>query len=384
VKEFKCKPINRLFTTGTINVNDIQCVTKFDEKRGRSVCTGLVFGEDGPTVAPSERFWTSLAARFGFSQSIFSLFEHEEVFQRISDRHTGGVRFTLETAPTEKGEERTTALAVCKPDAVATDPNEILSLARENGGERISYGDGLFNSWHKPVSGGGFELVGPDLFGNRFVASVPFDGYGKASAYLAFIRQICTNGAVMMTKMFRTEIKAGNELLFALKKCYEGFDNDEGFAAARQRLLAAQVTPASAYECNELYLRLIKAFNQRLFTNGGMLHEGDDERNLPVFSRYHELTGELSGRLGLADVSAASRRTLSAMPSAASVYDMFNFATELSTHHMAPSGSALINQWIGNLFAGEDGFDLEGAETMTPSTAKDFYLVRPSSLIESN
>ncbi len=54
-------------------------------------------------------------------------------------------------------------------------------------------------------------------------------------------------------------------------------------------------------------------------------------------------------------LSVKRQRTL---PTACRVYDLLNFASELATHHSAPTGNRLVQAYIGDLISSE--YDLEG------------------------
>jgi hypothetical protein len=63
-------------------VNALTVQTEPDKRTGKPVVTSVLV-KDEP-LKPSERFWRSLYARYGFNDSIFRYFRHHEVFERIA------------------------------------------------------------------------------------------------------------------------------------------------------------------------------------------------------------------------------------------------------------------------------------------------------------
>ena len=62
---------------------------------GKNKVSGIEY--KGEILKPTTRFWTSLCAKFGFNATIFKYFSHAEVFERISQKNSGGeVRITVE------------------------------------------------------------------------------------------------------------------------------------------------------------------------------------------------------------------------------------------------------------------------------------------------
>src|SRR5205085_2266357 len=88
-----------------------------------------------------------------------------------------------------------------------------------------------------------------DAFQNKFVIDTPIDGYGRPVVYLSLLRQVCSNGAVAHTPVFRSELALGRgeaRVEYALVRALDGFNNEEGFGALRQRYEAAASRRSSA------------------------------------------------------------------------------------------------------------------------------------------
>lgn len=99
-----------------------------------------------------------------------------------------------------------------------------------------------------------------DGFQHRFVLDTPVDGFGRPSVYLSLLRLVCSNGAVGYSSAFRSELSVGKGdegVAFALVRVLEDFNNEDGFAAMRQRFESAARSWASVNEVHKLYKTLI-------------------------------------------------------------------------------------------------------------------------------
>lgn len=266
---------------------------------------------NGRELKPSQRFHTSLMAKFGFSKSIYNLFDHDEVFDRISDRFPNDrVVLTVETPPEghkHHGQER--LLAVSSPTAIRVNHDELLGLLSKydintedadygltNGRIRprlitedtparhneiilpgidhsgptgawenvqvavpsLSYEDGVIRSIHTPNNNREINILG-DAFSNRFVMDCPIDGYGKPSLYLMLLRLICTNGAIAFSPTFRAELSLGKKednFEYAMVRAFEGYNNEEGFNCLAEKFESAGRSWASISEVDKVYKAL--------------------------------------------------------------------------------------------------------------------------------
>ena len=300
---------------------------------------------DGEAVKPSHRFWISLGARYGFSPSIFKWFDHEEVFERISNRASSDrLRVTIETDP----DGRKTLLGATNPGKPLVGCNRLLDLLDESDTDDIDYHDGIVTSTHKlrrPVN----FVVGDDEHQQRFTMSTPIDGYGQPNIYLSLLRTICSNGMVAMAKAFRTSLTIGkgqDDVMFSIDRALGSFNNEEGFHALRQRIEAAGKSWGSLYESYTLAQILQKAMFDHAI-------DGED-----VGRSYTEKTGDLSSIYGLAQMTELSKKRMKTLPCKATVYDLINFATECATHHCNSQGHARKFQvWCGDVISQE--YDLE-------------------------
>jgi hypothetical protein len=213
------------------------------------------------------------------------------------------------------------------------------------------------------------------------------DGYGTPNVYLSLLRQICSNGVVAMSKAFRSSVSLGKKddnIAFALTRVLDQFSNEEGYAALRQRIESAGNSWASVAESNSLYKILVRLHNAKADDGGRMIGTdgasleaspyvrgllakgvestpmGEDESLLgsPIIGAYHAMTGDTSRLYGLANLNALSDKRQRNLPVRCTVYDLLNFATEVSTHHTVTDASRKIQGWVGTLISGE--YDMEG------------------------
>jgi len=300
----------------------------------------------GERLEVTERFLKSLAARFHVSAAFFKYFKPDEVFARVQEVHPRTrVRLMI---------DRKRALAMSNPGKPFVQPEDLCRLLRDQGDRvaSVEYHSGIVTSTHTMDEAE--WTVGQDAFKQTFTLETPIDGLGLPSVYLSLIRQICTNGMVGYAPAFRTSITIGKDdqdsPLLPLGRAMDCFNNDEGFDALRQRLDAALLSEASVYEVR----MLAKAIHSDLAGR-----RGDQLRYDDVFKAMGELTGDVALKYEVASEEAISRKTQSRLAMNCTVYDLLNFATEVTSHHgdLLASGTTKTIAWVGQTLANE--FDLE-------------------------
>ncbi len=346
------------FEYGTSRIKDFQVRASGMDKTGE-VKVHEVLLHDRPLKA-SKRFWNSLHLRFGFTQNIFRYFSHAEVFERISTVAANDeVRWCVATDKKDRG----TLLAVSGPSTGIIQHDDLMALLCRYGAEDISYSNGTIHSLHAPRAASTFAIAG-DEFQNKFVLDTPIDGFGRPAVYLSLLRLLCSNGAVGYSPTFRSELNVGRGATgteFAVSRVLDGFNNEEGFAALRQRFESATRSWASVHEVNTLY----RCLTRMLHAGGSHADKprvmgGDGAAALPrstTLRSFHQMTGDLSHIYGLANFDALSAKRQATLPAACKVYDMLNFASEVATHHATPEGQRTMHAYIGGLVGAE--FDLE-------------------------
>jgi hypothetical protein len=371
--------MSKRFEYGTACIKDIvvpECTetekeTEKTAKKKRSAVEVLL---DGEPLQTTKRFWNSLHHRFGFTSNIFRYFSPAEVFARISEvAPNDEVRWCVE----RDGEEGK-LLAVTNPGAALIKHDDLMELLDQYDASEIKYTEGMVSSCHAPRLSGTFKVAG-DGFQNRFIIDTPIDGYGRPSVYVSLLRLVCSNGAVGYTPAFRSELSVGrgeDGVAFALTRVLDGFNNEDGFIAMRQRFESAAKSWASVNEVNKLYKLLARLHHRGeikgrapIATTGS---DGASEcADAPLFHAFHKMTGDLTRIYGMANLDALSVKRQRTLPTACRVYDLLNFASEVATHHATEAGDRIVQAYIGDLISSE--FDLEGTVDQF-SDWRDFFI----------
>lgn len=380
------------FTYSHLPISDLGVEMSVNAKTGRKTVDKIMV--QGEAMESSERFWTSLYARYGFNSAFTTYFTHEEIFERISKvQSRDQMRVCIERDDNNKG----TVLGVSNPNKPIVVYNELMETLTRYKGQDVTYHNGVVESIHTPRNGSGSFQVSGDNFSNRFMLATPIDGYGTPNIYLSLLREVCQNGMVGMTKAFRSQLalgKANDDVTPSLTRALDGFGNDEGFAAIRQRLESSTTSWASVYETTNLYKLLVKCHTSKSVTDRGGVTpaaaanirgylnspidgsvEGDSGIGSQLLVAFHRMTGDVSRIYGLSNLDALSVKRQRTLPVKCTTYDLINFATEVATHYANPSGSRALNAWLGTIITEE--FDLENTKTSgSYESFADFHLDR--------
>lgn len=341
---------NARFNYGLTRLRDIRVRTTWDEERTCEKPTDVVVNDR--SFKPTGRFWHSLFHRYGLSGNIFRYFRYAEVLDRVVDVNPQDqLRYCVEGSETDAdGDGR--LLAVSNPARPVVTHDQVRSLIDRNDGERVTYHDGVVTSHHTPPSGRHEVCIGPDAFHHRFVAEMPIDGFGQPRVFLSLLRQVCTNGMIGYSRAFRSDIRIGEDAMYTLDRALAQFDSDEGFAAMRQRVDAAQLSWASVHEAQ----RLRKTLDRMVQRNAlGASGAGGD---------LTSVTGDLHAMYGVANLDSISAKRQRLLPTRCRVYDLLNFASEIATHRSGPEARAHLNAYVGTIVSEE--YDLEGTAEQVP------------------
>ena len=369
---------------GVARVGDLRVELAEPEEgdRGRGPKVSRVFVNDEP-LRPSSRFWTSFFMRFGIGKSVFNYFDHAEVFGRLAERSASDrLRFAVERNADHGGTG--TLLAVTNPTKAVVKHDDLRELLDRYDGDRVTYHNGVVESHHSPRVGHRFHVAG-DAFANRFVVRTPVDGFGQPNIYLSLLREVCANGMIGEAPAFRSALALGkgdDEVTYTLSRALDGFNNDEGYAALRQRFESAAESWASVHEAMGLYSLLAKLtgasprplgppanWGSDGASAGGTFEPGDAGTTL--LKRFHATTGDVTRLYGLANLDSLSAKRQKTLPVNCKVYDLVNFATEVATHYARPEQARRLHAWTGGLVSGE--YDLEGTADQY-GDFKDFFV----------
>ena len=352
----------------TVGELDVSCTE--DEKGKKHVQYVLI---DGDAYRPTDRFWISFFSKFGLSDNVFKYFDHNEVFERISDRApSDSLRFCVEK---KDGRDYQHLLAVTAPTKPLVRHEALVPTLEKYGGMNIDYHQGMVSSTHVPRIDNQFDIFG-EKYNNRFVMETPIDGFGKPNIYLSLLRQICLNGAIGYAKAFRSALTVGknDDCLLAVERALDGFDNDEGYAALRQRFESAAKSWASLYEARTLYDQFTRA---RTATGTYKTTMGPDGARIStmteVLQAFHETTGNVMDLYGVANPDVFSAKKQRTLPVKCRVYDLLTLASEVATHYTRSEASKIIQGWVGGTVSNE--YDLEGTCEEFPEF--DAFYVNP-------
>lgn len=354
------------FDYGTCRLKDLRLNT--DTVANKTVVKSIEL--NGENLKPTNRFWTSLQMRFGFTANIFKYFSHAEVFTRISEKSPDDtLRFCVDR--TGKADQ---LLAVTSTNSAVINYKELKDMLNRHGAEDHKYTNGVISSTHRLRHDVPVSIAGDD-FRSKYVIDTPIDGFGRPAVYLAMMRLICTNGAVAMTPVFRSELNCGKSTkgsTFALERAVEGFNNEEGFSALHQRFDSASKSYASVNEANQLYKIVAK---MQLTNNLSQVTESKAvdmlSDNTPVMHAFHKMTGDVSRIYGLTSADVLSQKKQRTLPVRCRVYDLINFASELATHRANAHANRELQTYIGDIVSAE--YDLEGTAN-SYANWNDFFI----------
>ena len=365
---------------------------------------------DGRPVKPTGRFWTSLCSNFssyGLSTKLFRMFSHREVFDRLTmvltqdgDLQKTHMRFALENVPGETTPHLLAVTNPLKPLIPYPKAQEVLAQYQAQG---VEYSGGIVRSTHEPRHMGNFS-IGPDSFAHQYVMETPIDGFGSPLIYLSLMRVVCSNGAIGYARAFRSEISIGrgnDDTIWSISRALDSFNNEEGYAALRQRFESATHSWASINEANKVYKTLTQMAQRGMFhdsqregsslvnslarqreavlgTSGQLALGGDGANtsdqspvNLKILRAFSALTGDLCAIYGLTQLDALSTKKMAKLPCRASMYDLLSFTTEVATHHCNAKNGRLLQAEVGNFVSAE--YDLEGTKD-TYSSFQDWFM----------
>jgi len=370
--------LNHKFQQHIINLDEVKVVksTDYSDRKSAGSRTNLratqLLLPSGETKLTSDRFWTSLASKAGFSTNIFDLFTHEEVFDRIKERKKLGENSTIRFVEHVTNNE---LLAVSAPDKACVHYNTALELIKRYNGEDVRYAEGMIYSIHD-LPNGAVRFIKDEEFLPKIYVEIPIDGYGNVNTYITLMRTKCSNGMVAMTKAFKSTVNLGSadsDYVSSIERMFSSFSNDEGYDALSQRLQIAMESTLSVEEFMKIY---------RVIAPSIAVETANAERTTGAFTtselirkKFQALAGDLHKMYGVVNLDALSSKQRSILQTKCTVFDAFNFLTELATHILTRArtedakNSKKIYALIGDMLAGS--YDLEGVPPEGKST-KDF------------
>lgn len=327
------------------NLAKMKITAPENKKRLESYVITSTFADGSEAeFSTSRRFWSSFNRKFAITDNIFTHFTPDEVFQRIASGPLGKetFRLTLEAGVDQKSE----ALGISALKKTVITPDMVQSVVKEYGGTGLRYGGGVYSATFAPQAGGSRLLkIGGDDFNQRFNIDFPIDGVGGPTATLALLRSICVNGLVGLSPLFQSDIIIdGENPMNNLSRAVQSYNNEEGWHQLAERLQSAQTSFPSVREVTKAEEVLVKM---------GV--------TVDVQKTFKDKFGSVERRYNLASANEISKKLQAQLPMNGTVYDLFNFMTEVTSHSTLASVAAKQNishGLIGDMLT--EAYDLEG------------------------
>lgn len=293
---------------------------------------------DNQDFKTSDRFITSLARKLKFSNTIFNYFSAEEVFSRVYERNAD-VSFKV-TFDRQDGE----ILGVVDENKKML-PAEIVCnvFSQDPRIQKIQYSKGIWEAEFQLE--GTFHVANDSEYARKIWVHYPVDGISMPCIYLSVLRKVCSNGAVALVPGFRTDIEINDESGTHLARLLRSYNNESGFLALENRIQSAQNTQASVNELLKISNLLSSQITDRSSVSS-------------LQTKLEEIAGDPCARYEITALNNISPKKRPLLPVDCSVNDLFNFCTELTSHHdNLISNTDAFHSALGGMMVQE--FDLE-------------------------
>ena len=307
---------------------------------------------DNSAYKLSDRFYKTLAGELGIPYGVFGFFTPLEVMERAAAKVPDlQLRVTVDT-------EGRQALGLTQNKGLPMPINYIENvLHNDKRLTDVEYGDGVLSAMLDLDDP--WDVPNDSTYGMRVRCRVPVDGVGMPDMSLATWRQVCSNGAVAETSLFRTKMEIKDNSGEHFRRLLASFSNPSGVEMLQERMCNAAETKASVGE-----VVLLEGLIRRSVANA--------RNQMLLRERLNDVADNPCVRYGVTDLANIGQKKRPLLPVGCSVADLLNFASELGTHHseLLKSDSTL-QSFSGTLLS--KGFDLEGLYPHTARTSS-FYL----------
>ena len=307
---------------------------------------------DNSAYKLSDRFYKTLAAELGIPYGVFGFFTPLEVMERAAAKVPDlQLRVTVDT-------EGRQALGLTQNKGLPMPINYIENvLHNDKRLTGVEYSDGVLSAMLDLDDP--WDVPNDSTYGMRVRCRVPVDGVGMPDMSLATWRQVCSNGAVAETSLFRTKMEIKDNSGEHFRRLLASFSNPSGVEMLQERMCNAAETKASVGE-----VVLLEGLIRRSVANA--------RNQMLLRERLNDVADNPCVRYGVTDLANIGQKKRPLLPVGCSVADLLNFASELGTHHseLLKSDSTL-QSFSGTLLS--KGFDLEGLYPHTARTSS-FYL----------
>ena len=307
---------------------------------------------DNSAYKLSDRFYKTLAGELGIPYGVFDFFTPLEVMERAAAKVPDlQLRVTVDT----EGQQ---ALGLTQNKGLPMPINYIENvLHNDKRLTGVEYSDGVLSAMLDLDDP--WDVPNDSTYGMRVRCRVPVDGVGMPDMSLATWRQVCSNGAVAETSLFRTKMEIKDNSGEHFRRLLASFSNPSGVEMLQERMCNAAETKASVGE-----VVLLEGLIRRSVANA--------RNQMLLRERLNDVADNPCVRYGVTDLANIGQKKRPLLPVGCSVADLLNFASELGTHHsdLLKSDSTL-QSFSGTLLS--KGFDLEGLYPHTARTSS-FYL----------
>lgn len=307
---------------------------------------------DNSAYKLSDRFYKTLAGELGIPYGVFGFFTPLEVMERAAAKVPDlQLRVTVDT-------EGRQALGLTQNKGLPMPINYIENvLHNDKRLTGVEYSDGVLSAMLDLDDP--WDVPNDSTYGMRVRCRVPVDGVGMPDMSLATWRQVCSNGAVAETSLFRTKMEIKDNSGEHFRRLLASFSNPSGVEMLQERMCNAAETKASVGE-----VVLLEGLLRRSVANA--------RNQMLLRERLNDVADNPCVRYGVTDLANIGQKKRPLLPVGCSVADLLNFASELGTHHsdLLKSDSTL-QSFSGTLLS--KGFDLEGLYPHTARTSS-FYL----------
>ncbi len=348
-----CKKALPTIRYGTIDLTKCEVNVTYhrDSKVGRAKrVKTIVDHKNGIVIRPSDRFWKSLFHEYKLgtpSEQFFTYFPYDEVFDRIKQKTDSPLAaICLEYVPDSGNQFIGYGISRTNSQTRFDDVIDILHK-KDADLKKYSFSNGVIQAEYKskdPISN--FQIAGDDY--NGFIQiQAPVDGLAAPCTYIGVERLVCTNGAVAMSPVFRSQFKVAENGLKTLETIIDSYRNEDGFIQLRNRFANADLS----------YLSMREAFKISKLFSVIMKDQPDNSKMHTAVWRFSDMLGEFAEELGISSLNQVSDKVASGIPMRPSVLSMIQLLTECSTHYLAGSDAVRINTFIGGLIS--NNYDLE-------------------------
>ena len=338
---------------GTLDLTQCEVTVSYhrDSKMGRSKKVKTIIDhKNGITIKPTDRFWKSLFHEYKLgtpSEQFFDYFTYDEVFNRIREKTDSPLAaICLEYVPDSGNHFYGYGISRSNSQTRFDSVMEVLNKKSDDLRD-FRFQNGVVYAEYRakdPIAN--FNIAGDDYNG-YFQIQTPIDGLGIPLTYIAAEREVCTNGAVAISPVFRSTFKVESDGVKTLETIIDSYRNEDGFIQLRNRFQNADLS----------YLSMREAFKiSKLFSNIMKNNDANTKMHTAVW-KFSDMLGDFAEDLGIASLSQVSDKVASSIPMRPSVLSMIQLLTECSSHYLEGRDAIKIHSFVGGLIS--NNYDLE-------------------------